>query len=758
MKKYILCSTIISSYMEVKKIIQLHKDLCSLLADKKLKQSLDILKLLVDSTSSGELISEHENIVAVYRNMLTYNIQGIIDPERNNIYLKLVLSTFTIADKARQLLLSKHSGWNTYWVKIQTEKEQRLSDKSIVETVDDLIFKSELDELLYPEKEADNIPGSEGFLKHKQLIKSIFNHLWLTDYYGEAEESLMKIILNSGKFQWYEKSIFTSAVTLSLFRVWQPVKIEELFNIYTIGEAQVMERAMTGLVLNLHYYDNRIQFYPEIISRIKSLAQDDKYRRHYKITVLQLIRSKETERLSKKLRDEIIPQMAKLTPKIDEKLNLENILSADIKEGKNPDWEAMLGESEQIFKTMEELTKLQMEGADIYLSAFANLKNFDFFNEILNWFLPFYPDHEILNEVFKDDILGPGTNELAEVMYKTPYICNSDKYSLVYNMKYLPASQKSMMLKVFKMELEGLQKMNYENSSLADPDSSFRRNITQYIQDLYRFFTLSPNKREFENIFSGKLDIYNSLSFRLICSDPEEECLFADYFFDKNFHDDALVLLLKYSAKHPDDAQLYEKIGYCYQELFNITEALKYYRRAELIDRKVWTLKKIGLCLRRLGKTEEALEYYIQAGDMEPDNIHTIMMIGHCYLDMKEYENALTYYFKVEYSNPNNIKILRPIAYCYLALSRFDDSEKYYQRLSAEKLSAHDLINIGHLALCQEKLEDAVEYYRQSITNGEINKEQFISFFNDDKTLLMSLGINNDNLQLILDYLYYIID
>ena len=131
----------------------------------------------------------------------------------------------------------------------------------------------------------------------------------------------------------------------------------------------------------------------------------------------------------------------------------------------------------------------------------------------------------------------------------------------------------------------------------------------------------------------------------------------------------------------PDDAQLYEKIGYCYQEADFFDEALKYYKRAELIDRKVWTVKKIGLCLRRLGKNEEALEYYLQAADMEPENIHTIIMIAHCYLDLKEYDSALKYYFRVEYMEPGNIKILRPIAWCYFALGRFDDSEKYYERL-----------------------------------------------------------------------------
>ena len=66
------------------------------------------------------------------------------------------------------------------------------------------------------------------------------------------------------------------------------------------------------------------------------------------------------------------------------------------------------------------------------------------------------------------------------------------------------------------------------------------------------------------------------------------------------------IMFLKQISEKPSEVQLYEKIGYCYQQSSDYEEALKFYRRAELIDRKVWTLKKIGLCLRRLGKNEEA--------------------------------------------------------------------------------------------------------------------------------------------------------
>ena len=736
-------------------MIQQHKRLCSLVSEKKIKQSLDILADMIANASSGDMRDEYNDIEMTYRNMLTYTIDGIKDPERNKIYLKLIQSILGLSDRARQDILSHNSGWHTYWVKLQAEKELKLSGKTIVETVDDLMFKSELDEWLKLSNEITHDPDSAISKKHKQLIKNIFNHLWLTDYYGEAEKSLINIILKSGKFRWFEASIFTTAVTLSAFRRWQSEKLIHLISLYEAGQEQVMERALSGLILNLHYYNGRILLYPEITERIIALSHESRFKEHCRIIVLQIIRSRETENLSRKLQDEILPQVAKLKPMIEEKLDLDNILPKDKNEEKNPDWAEMFSDSEEIFKTMEELTKLQMEGADVYMSAFANMKHFDFFKDFQNWFVPFYPDHETVDEIYRDEILGPGTNELAEALYKTPFICNSDKYSLLLNLKHLPSAQKSMMLKVFRMELEGLQQLKDEESA-TDPYRTFRTNITQYLQDIYRFFKLSPYKKEFEDLFIGRLDIYNSEFFRMTCNASEAEAGLADYFFSKNFYTDALQLFLKQVNEKPSEVQLYEKIAYCYQENADYDEALKYYRRAELIDRKVWTIKKIGLCLRRLGRNEEALEFYLQAYDLEPGNIHTVIMTAHCYIDLKKYEEALKYYFRVEYQDPGNLKILRPIAFCFFALGRFDESEKYYDRLSNGKLNAHDQINKGHLALCRGNKREAVELYRQSILSGELTKEQFITIFSEDRDLLISLGVNPDDLPIVSDYLLFI--
>jgi hypothetical protein len=41
---------------------------------------------------------------------------------------------------------------------------------------------------------------------------------------------------------------------------------------------------------------------------------------------------------------------------------------------------------------------------------------------------------------------------------------------------------------------------------------------------------------------------------------------------------------------------------------------------------------------------------------------------------------------------------------------------------------------------------------------GELSKEQFLSIFAEDRALLVTLGVNPDDLPILLDYLLFIID
>jgi hypothetical protein len=134
--------------MDANKVIQQHKSLCKLISEKKIKQSLDILQNIISASSFPDLRDEFDNMVLTYKSMLKYTMEGITDPERNKIYLKLMQSILGLSDRLRQDILSHYSGWHTYWVKQQTEREQDLTGKRIPETLNDLVFKPELDEIL----------------------------------------------------------------------------------------------------------------------------------------------------------------------------------------------------------------------------------------------------------------------------------------------------------------------------------------------------------------------------------------------------------------------------------------------------------------------------------------------------------------------------------------------------------------------------------------------------------------------------------
>jgi tetratricopeptide (TPR) repeat protein len=307
------------------------------------------------------------------------------------------------------------------------------------------------------------------------------------------------------------------------------------------------------------------------------------------------------------------------------------------------------------------------------------------------------------------------------------------------------------MLKVFRMELEGLEQMKYDNE-LTDPAAIFRTTLTQYVHDLYRFYKLSDFKNEFDDLFTSKLDIYNSLFFREICGSTDDDRSLAEYFFSKEYYNDALALYLNVIRSVNDDAELFEKAGYCYQMSGEYEKALEQYSMAAIIDPKTWTLRKTGLCMRRLGRANEALNMYLRALQNEPDDLNTILMVAHCSLDAGKYEEALKHYFRVEYESPGNVKVLRPIAWCYFITGRFSEAESYFDRLAITGLTPFDRINKGHLALCQGDLQKASEHYLSAVTGGEMTVEAFVNTFNEDIPVLANNGVNADDLPIVLDY------
>jgi len=551
---------------------------------------------------------------------------------------------------------------------------------------------------------------------------------------------------------WYEKCLVVSSLTISMFNYFDPQKLELLSEFILKHESQVYHRALTGFVLTLIRYNDRIRFYPGLVRLIDDLSGDEEICREVETIILQLLMAGETERITKEFEEEVLPDMQKMMPKLGDKLQLDNVVDED-PEGENPVWKEMIDEVPGLFEKIEKFSRMQMEGADVFMSTFAMLKRFDFFNEMRNWFIPFYHEHPVLQEGESED--SAIRIRLMEGLEKAFYICNSDKYSFGLNFKAIPAQQRSMIVTHFEAELEQMKEMASEEEIL-DPAMISNAIFTQYIQDLYRFYKLYPQKGEFEDIFQLDLD-YPNMYFLQKFSDQK---IFLDqlasFYFSKDHWKKAIDMFSYQEKMGNTSSQLYQKLGYAWQKSKRWKEAFDAYKKAELFDTdRLWVLKKMALCSMKLNDFRQALVFVEEALKLQPEDLNLHSQAGQCNLNLKEYNEAIRHYTQVRFFSPGNLKALRPIGYCHFILGELQKASDAYQEIleSAENPGPYDLMNAGHVALCQGDKEKALGYYQTALNDHGISRKVFIEAFLEDQPYLIQNGIPESEMPLILEYI-----
>lgn len=733
-----------------------HREIIQLLIQKRVKDALDRLHKLIVIARRGEFRNQYENNLETYKYILKYLVDGIEDPEREKVYNKLLLSTLKLADKVKESLLTQQSGMEIYRIKSDFEKRMGLIKEEAVEAVSDLSFDNELNTLL-----------RDAFLKKDEsksredrdrVLTHLFNLIWLTDEFYDADIQLIQSIRKSKHLPWYEQCIMVSALTLSLVRIFDIHKINLLFDFYEDGVDQVWHRALVGLILGLYIHDERLFLYPELQSRLEILKDNQGLTKQIEQVIIQLLRSQDTERISRKLQEEIIPDMMKIKPRLEDKLDLDSLMSDEFMEDKNPDWEEFFKDTPDLYEKMQEFTNMQMEGADVFWSAFAMLKHFSFFKVIHNWFMPFHTGNKAVNEILEGEkeYFDPG--KFVEGISQSAFLCNSDKYSFCLNIKHIPASQKSLLMEFFNAELENMSEMMKDEKILNKP-SLDKFIFTQYIQDLYRFHKLHPLRNEFLDVFSARLDFYSTSFFDTLVDDPDTFRNIGEFYFEKNDYSNAFKVYELLNRKGDVSYEVYEKMGYSKQRLGKYQEALKYYLKAELFDKnRNWLLKKIGLCYQRTGDIDHAIKYYKEILDLEPENLFVISSLGYCFLAKENYEEAQNYFYKMELISPGDVKVLRPLAWVSFLRGMLDTAHRHYQEILHHDPGKHDYMNMGHVEWCMGERARAIDHYRMSIRQKDHSLEQFLASFEEDKQHLVSRNIPEEEIYLMLDHLKFTLD
>lgn len=722
-----------------------YNQICRLLENRQIKEMLEKAESLVYNLMVWQLLEKTKELKETYHWMLKYAVEGVEDPQQKKVYNSLLWNCYKLIEEVKEELLSINSHNYVYSQKRFFPHTRKIYMHGLVSELELAESNAQLPELL---EQSLNAKGKEKeyALQHEELSSQLFKQCWLAAQYTDDDFQLFKAIIKSQQVSASDKCLAISALTLSLLRFFDEDRLTLLLEQCTNENEAIAQRALVGLLPILAKYDSRLPLFPHLRNRLVILVDNSKVSEHIKRIMLQYARTNETEKITKKLQEEILPEMMKVAPKIREKIDIENLGKNEDRDEKNPEWQEMLEES-GIADKLKEFSELQMEGSDVYMSTFAMLKNFAFFHEISNWFRPFNAKHSEILELFEGE-----ENTFLSAMMNNSYMCNSDRFSFCLSLLQMPENQRKMMSKAFTAEAEQMQDIQKEeNILLKGKQAEFISNA--YIQDLYRFYKLFSYKDDFENPFVYSLRFHHTWFFSLIGYENEDIRQIAEYYFSKNFFPQALELFKQLEAEDDKTADLFQKMGYCHQQMEECDKALKYYMQADIISpNNKWTIRKIALCYRMVKDYEHALEYYLKSEEFYPNRQNIQIQIGNCFLHLKKYEEALSYYFKVEYDSTDNIKMWRAIAWTSFLCGKLEQAAKFYNRIIEKQAQWTDFLNAGHVEWTNSDKKSAAIFYKKALELSGNDIDIFIKAFNEDSHYLKEKGIDPTDISIILDY------
>lgn len=725
--------------MNEKDIREQYQTILSLLQQKRLKEAHAQLEVFLWHSEEEHLHRRLEQAQTSYHYLLQYLLQGINDPERDKLYNRLLTETWDIADQTYLTLMDKAS--NSYYRQLHRKQSKEGSQtemakerKALEAFSDDLAICQ-----LMPDHEQKE---KELMRKHEEEAEKLCLLIWGNSGWNKEEAQEMENFLNADTLSSTDLCLVESAVMLSLLECFDIHKIEWLLNAYSHTNPLVSQRALVNLVIVLHRHPERVPLYPELMARLSLLNEDGKLGKQINHIYIQFLRCNETEKISKTMQEEILPGMMKTVRE----------MKADFEDGgeeySKSDWEEAVRQW-GLEKGFQKMNQWNMEGADLYMSTFSQLKNYPFFQRPINWFRPFDLQHSDIIHLFSPKKHEENT-ALSLILNKGNF-CDSDKYSLCYMMARIPDAQREMIFtQIIPQDTDMLNQL--KNSS-SDLDSLNRlENISiQYIHDLYRFFKLNRLRTEIFNPFQTDMALHRLPALREMLYKPEELKKVADFYFLNEHPAEALELYkLLTEDMHQNDADTFQKTGYCLQKEKRYQEAIDAYRKADVLKPEhLWTLRHLATCYRMNKNFATALTYYKKVETVEPENKNVLFYTGICLTEEGRYDEALQYFFKMDFLENDCIKAWRAIGWCSFICGKHEQAQKYYEKAIQLKPIFTDYLNAGHVAWTLNQLGKAVEYYRKAIECE--NKAIFLEAFHKDQPILTQKGIAEKDIPLVLD-------
>lgn len=591
----------------------------------------DILSKLLSDNTVGENISalyaevatqpqaasfreEIEKTETDYRMMCQFMCRGFRDPDAEKMYANMQHRLYDIAVgmTVDQLCRTKVSYMRAAEVSRLFELQPDSVRSNLERFVqDEALLALDGTNIASNQKKIDELRN-----RHYVYINQLFASVLVSHAWTESQQKGFALLLTSPTIDVKDAQLMVTAITLSVINVYCPRKWYTLVQVYlqatAAGNTALAQCALVGWVWAMPPVA-LIHRFTEVEAALQALFAHQSLFTELAELQKQMMYCCRADSDTTEIQNNIIPTLM-------ENSNLE-ITRLGIREkdddpmadimGTN-DAEQRMEKMEQTFKKMQDM---QREGADVFFGGFAQMKRFSFFNELINWFLPYSSTHPLLNEIYNKE---PDCQLFADLLNDAPF-CDSDKYSFLLALstvlKQLPQEVRHS-IKENKMAFGGI---------MSDSDRSSATYLRRvYLQNLYRFFRLNNHRSDFINPFVSATQLHaQPLSHPLIATLAEKWLAQVDV---------APISVLSFIAQYAFKQQNNEMAVDCYKRLCQIS-----------VDNFTYNLR-LSVAMLSLGKIAEALPLLYKLDFQYPNNRNVSRAMAWAQLLNGEPEKAFTRY------------------------------------------------------------------------------------------------------------------
>lgn len=707
------------------------------LMDRRLSNAIEVLEQLYVQRPSLMGHSEFEAIKTDYQLMVDYMGRGFSDSHRESLYSTLLQRLYRVA---ADLEISWRCKNVSAYVNSFRVIDHLNTSHDFVRTVLES-FVSDIAMLSLQPEETREQKSTELYDRHQSFMNRLFSALWTSCQWTDDDCKFYTELLLSPTVMSTDQQVIVSAISLGAMNQFDINKFKTLVNVYQQAtDEHVRQRALVGWVLAVF---EGMDIFPEQDTLIRELCENPTITRELLTLQIQFFYSKDAEKDNDKIQRDIMPDImrnsnltiGRLGIMEKEEDAIESILHQDADEKR----------MEQMEEKVRKMMDMQKQGSDIYFGGFSQMKRFPFFNDMVNWFTPFYLNHPALRPV----ISKLGDTKFLNTLMERSNFCESDRYSFAFALEQIINQLPSDIKEVIGSD--AMLGPLAESDDVEDA-ISIRRT---YLQDLYRFFRLYHTANEFINPFedNGKGDFVADTFF------------FTYKSFMGTGLDDVKLRLASHLYKH--------------QQMTELAELLTTFQSA---DPRYAIL--MGYTNIHMGKAEFAYQFFDYALKAEPDNQWALKGKARAALDAEDYKTAEEVYtellklepghknytmnrcvallklgrtsevreelFRLDYQYPEDMNVKRVLAWAMLSDNSLDKASQLYNTLLAATPAHEDYLNAGYCQWAMGNVQRAVELFREWMVKSGKSTEQLLEEFRSDADTLEMYGISETDCFLML--------